>query len=167
MPIIWRLTLLLNLMESWKYSRINFVLSPSLIAVIFNRASIAFLQNCFPCFIIKQRIKGSGVPNKFIFSVIISVTTYWYYVVLMKMKCLLFYVFNSVNKFDMIDIRRSPTMASNIRNCRSSHRRCSLRKGILRNFAKFIGKHLFQSLFLIKLQAWALLSAQVFNHLEF
>ena len=149
MPIVWRLTLLLNLMESWKYSRKSFVLS------------------CFPCFIIKQRIKGSGVPNKFIFSVIISVTTYWYYVALMKMKCLLFYVFNSVNKFDMIDIRRSPTMASNIRNCRSSHQRCSLRTGVLRNFAKFIGKHLFQSLFLIKLQASALLSAQVFNHLDF
>ena len=29
---------------------------------------------------------------------------------------------------------------------RSSHRRCSLRKAVLRNFAKFTGKHLFQSL---------------------
>ena len=29
---------------------------------------------------------------------------------------------------------------------RSSHRRCSVRKGILRNFAKFTGKHLCQSL---------------------
>ena len=25
---------------------------------------------------------------------------------------------------------------------RSSHRRCSVRKGVLRNFAKFTGKHL-------------------------
>ena len=30
---------------------------------------------------------------------------------------------------------------------RSSHQRCSIRKGILRNFAKFTGKHLYQSLF--------------------
>ena len=30
---------------------------------------------------------------------------------------------------------------------RSSHQRCSVRKGILRNFAKFTGKHLCQVLF--------------------
>ena len=30
---------------------------------------------------------------------------------------------------------------------RSNHRRCSVRKGVLRNFAKFTGKHLCQSLF--------------------
>ena len=35
---------------------------------------------------------------------------------------------------------------------RSSHRRCSVTKGVLRNFEKFIGKQLGQSLFLIKLQ---------------
>ena len=39
-------------------------------------------------------------------------------------------------------------MASSIN--RSSHRRCSLRKGVLRNFAKFIGKHLYQGLFVNK-----------------
>ena len=33
---------------------------------------------------------------------------------------------------------------------RSSHRRCSVRKGILKNFAKFTGKHLCQSLFFNK-----------------
>ena len=33
---------------------------------------------------------------------------------------------------------------------------CSVRKGVLRNFAKFTRKHLWQSLFLIKLQAWGL-----------
>ena len=33
---------------------------------------------------------------------------------------------------------------------RSSHQKCSLRKGVLRNFAKFTGKHLCQSLFLNK-----------------
>ena len=35
------------------------------------------------------------------------------------------------------------------RNYGSSHRRCSIKKGVLRNFAKFTGKHLCQSLFLI------------------
>ena len=34
--------------------------------------------------------------------------------------------------------------------CRSSHRRCSVRKGVLRNFAKFTGKHLCQSLYFNK-----------------
>ena len=33
---------------------------------------------------------------------------------------------------------------------RSSHRRCSVRKGVLRNFAKFTGKHLCQSFFINK-----------------
>ena len=33
---------------------------------------------------------------------------------------------------------------------RSSHRRCSVRKGVLSNFAKFTGKHLCQSLFFNK-----------------
>ena len=33
---------------------------------------------------------------------------------------------------------------------RSSYRRCSVKKGVLRNFAKFTGKHLCQRLFLIR-----------------
>ena len=33
---------------------------------------------------------------------------------------------------------------------KSSHRRCSVKKGVLRNFAKFTGKHLCQSLFLCR-----------------
>ena len=33
---------------------------------------------------------------------------------------------------------------------RSSHRSCSVRKGVLKNFAKFTGKHLCQSLFFNK-----------------
>ena len=33
---------------------------------------------------------------------------------------------------------------------RSSHRRCSVKKGVLRNFTKFTGKHLCQSLFFSK-----------------
>ena len=35
-------------------------------------------------------------------------------------------------------------------NSRSSHWRCSVKKGVLRNFAKFTGKHLSQSLFFNK-----------------
>ena len=38
---------------------------------------------------------------------------------------------------------------------RNSHRSCSIRKGVLRNSTKFTGKHLCQSLFLIKLQVSA------------
>ena len=34
---------------------------------------------------------------------------------------------------------------------RSSHQRCSVKKGVLRNFAKFTGKHLYQSLFFNKI----------------
>ena len=33
---------------------------------------------------------------------------------------------------------------------RSSHRRCSVKKGVFRNFAKFTGKHLCQSFFFDK-----------------
>ena len=36
---------------------------------------------------------------------------------------------------------------------RSSHQRCSVRKGVLRNFTKFAGKHLCQSLFFDKFAA--------------
>ena len=34
--------------------------------------------------------------------------------------------------------------------CKSSHRWCSVKNGVLRNFAKFIGKHLCQNLFFDK-----------------
>ena len=37
-----------------------------------------------------------------------------------------------------------------ISSFRSSHQRCSRKKGVLRNFAKFTGKHLCQSLFFNK-----------------
>ena len=33
---------------------------------------------------------------------------------------------------------------------RSSHQRCSVKKGVLKNFAKFTGKHMCQSLFFNK-----------------
>ena len=38
---------------------------------------------------------------------------------------------------------------------RSSHQRCSIKKGVLRNFAKFTGKHLCQSLFFNKVASGA------------
>ena len=40
---------------------------------------------------------------------------------------------------------------SHINNSRRSHWRCSVKKGVLRNFAKITGKHLRQSLFFNKL----------------
>ena len=36
----------------------------------------------------------------------------------------------------------------------NKNQRCSVRKGVLRNFTKLTGKHLCQSLFLMKLQAF-------------
>ena len=39
---------------------------------------------------------------------------------------------------------------------RNSHRRCSLRKGPLRNFAKLTEKHLHQNLFFNKVAGWGL-----------
>ena len=40
----------------------------------------------------------------------------------------------------------------NLTSYRSSHRRCSVRKGVIRNFVKFTGKHLCQSLFFNKVE---------------
>ena len=42
--------------------------------------------------------------------------------------------------------------SSSYSKARSSHQRCSIKKGRLRNFVKFTGKHLCQSLFLTKWQ---------------
>ena len=53
----------------------------------------------------------------------------------LNLKEIFFYVFHHVE-------------LSNVRN---SHRRCSVRKGVLRNFAKFTEKHLCQSLFFNKI----------------
>ena len=36
----------------------------------------------------------------------------------------------------------------------NSHRKCSLKKGVLKNFTNFTGNHLCWGLYLIKLQAW-------------
>ena len=42
----------------------------------------------------------------------------------------------------------------NFPSFRSSHWRCSVRKGVLRNFTKFTGKHMWQSLFFNKVGGW-------------
>ena len=47
-------------------------------------------------------------------------------------------------------------MIAHVLICRKSRPEVFCTKGILRNFTKFTGKHLRQSLFLIKLQAWGL-----------
>ena len=47
---------------------------------------------------------------------------------------------------------------------RSSHRRCSVREGVLRNFAKFTGKHPYQSLFLNN--AWKINVIQLISELS-
>ena len=52
---------------------------------------------------------------------------------------------------------------------RTSHRRCSIKKGVLKNFTKFTGKHLCQSLFFNKVaglrQAWGR-HLQAWEHLR-
>ena len=39
-----------------------------------------------------------------------------------------------------------PSVTGMCSKVRSSYRRCSVKKGVLKNFAKFIGKHLCQSI---------------------
>ena len=51
---------------------------------------------------------------------------------------------------DTIAIAIEDLQSSILSLVRSGHRRCSVRKRVLRNFAKFTGKHLCQSLFLNK-----------------
>ena len=65
--------------------------------------------------------------------------------------------FNTVDKSHKSDIfvldgqYDSTNLWCSSSKCRSSHQRCSVKKGVLRNFEKFTEKHLCQSLFLIKL----------------
>ena len=63
---------------------------------------------------------------------------------------LLWYTVFSV-KFPFLSNSKSISLSSYCLKCRSSHRSCSLRKGVFRNFAKFAGKHLCRSVFLNKL----------------
>ena len=65
-----------------------------------------------------------------------------------------FWVIESiVDNFDEQRLLLDMDKANSISIRRSSHRRCSVTKGVLRNFSKFVGKHLCQSLFFKKVAA--------------
>ena len=59
----------------------------------------------------------------------------------------------SVVDFEQINVYRVASNSENLymtttdKTSRSSHQRCSMKKGVLRKFAKLTGKHLCQSLF--------------------
>ena len=61
-----------------------------------------------------------------------------------------FFCWNEISKKSSIkeDTRKMENCKANHILDRSSHRRCSVRKDVLRNFAKFTGKHLCQGLFM-------------------
>ena len=50
----------------------------------------------------------------------------------------------------IVNFEQTLHIFSGVSIVRSSHRRCSIKKGVLRNFTKFKGKHLCQSLFINK-----------------
>ena len=47
----------------------------------------------------------------------------------------------------IVETRRNEQERIEIKILRSSHRKCSVKKGVLKNISKFTGKHLCQSLF--------------------
>ena len=67
---------------------------------------------------------------------------------------ILFLHFNVVVNFSqktlLLEILKLQTAVKTSLKRRSSHQRCSMRKGVLRNFTKFAGKHLCQTLFFNK-----------------
>ena len=56
-----------------------------------------------------------------------------------------------------------PIMHQRLSSVRSSHRRYSVRKGVLRNFAKFTKKHLCQSLFFNNVSGWGLFKKRLWH----
>ena len=76
----------------------------------------------------------------------------------------IFFPVNFVKCFKTFFPQQIRTTASEniamISNDKSSHCACSVRKGVLRNFGKFSGKHLYQSLFLNKVEG---LNLQLFK----
>ena len=62
----------------------------------------------------------------------------------------------SIVDFEQINVYRVASNSENLymtttdKTSRSSHQRCSMKKGVLRKFAKLTGKHLCQSLFFNK-----------------
>ena len=70
----------------------------------------------------------------------------------------LLYIFTFLNQHG--NIASNPDVKNKLKdiscfpwNVRSSHRKCSTKKGVLKNFTQFTEKDLCQSLYLIKLQA--------------
>ena len=61
-----------------------------------------------------------------------------------------FTIFKYVNNVCCYYAREAFERRISSRNNRCSHQRCSVKKCVLRNFAKFTGKHLSQNLFLNK-----------------
>ena len=66
-----------------------------------------------------------------------------------------FFCWNEIGKKSSIkvDMRKMENCKTNHILDRSSCRRCSVRKDVLKNFAKFLGKHLCQDLFMSELKA--------------
>ena len=62
----------------------------------------------------------------------------------------LFRNYEILKSFDKAALENCIFISKSLTGFRSSHERCSLRKDVLRYFAKFTGKHLCQSLFLNK-----------------
>ena len=54
---------------------------------------------------------------------------------------------NEIEDQEKDTVQKEKSEKSKLILYRSSHRRCSVTEGVLRNFAKFTGKHLCQSLF--------------------
>ena len=69
--------------------------------------------------------------------------------------------FMSINK-QIVKISNKVT-GNSIAIYRSSHRRCSVRKGVLRNFAKVTGKYLYQSLYFNKVRPATLLKQRLWR----
>ena len=77
----------------------------------------------------------------------------WWMDIKQENTCRYFKFVKYANKFCKCTIRNLSQAQHYLNFCyknRSSHQSCFVRKDILRNFAKFTGKHLWQSLFLNK-----------------
>ena len=82
---------------------------------------------------IKERVRSpsnSGVLVRWINSELVHFKGYWI-------------IWQNTSRYEA-------TIGSYLLRIRGSHWRCSVRKGVLRNFTKFTGKHLRQSLFFNK-----------------
>ena len=83
-------------------------------------------------------------PGFFILVVCLCFLLYTYFVLIFMSKLSRCSICCEFHNF--FDLPVLPTWPSG----RSSHSRCSIKKGVLKNFAKFTGKHLCQSLFFNK-----------------